>query len=161
MGGLDAASATLGAIAGAYCPGGMQTILNQLIIPLTMIGAVIFLGTNFDRQQIWGSSFILFGSMVASSNYFLNSSSQESSSASMSLAASVTLYFISVIPCALSNIYKERKMKEFDMNEVHTSTIVSFWQLWIGFIFLPLLSLPSLGLKSTCIFSNFSRWTFV
>lgn len=144
MGGLDAASATLGAIAGAYCPGGMQTILNQLIIPLTMIGAVLVLGTKFDRHQIWGSSFILFGSMVASSNY-LFSSSHESASSSMSLSASITLYFFSIIPCAMSNIYKERVMKELDMNEVHTSTVVSFWQLWIGFFFLPLLSLKSLG----------------
>jgi hypothetical protein len=153
MGSLDAASATLGAIAGAYCPGGMQTILNQLIIPLTMIGAVLVLGTRFDRHQIWGSSFILFGSIVASSNYLFNShdsssSTDPSSSPFMSLSASITLYFFSILPCAMSNIYKERVMKEMDMNEVHTSTVVSFWQLWIGFLFLPLLSLKSLGLSS-------------
>ena len=59
--------------------------------------------------------------------------------------AAITLYFISVIPSALSNIYKESKMKEQDMNEVHTSTLVSFWQLWFGFMFLPLMSLPALG----------------
>ena len=152
MGSLDAASATLGAIAGAYCPGGMQTILNQLIIPLTMIGAVLVLGTRFDRHQIWGSSFIIFGSIVASSSYFFNShtpsSSDASSSSFMSLSASITLYFFSILPCAMSNIYKERVMKEMDMNEVHTSTVVSFWQLWIGFLFLPLLSLKSLGPSS-------------
>jgi hypothetical protein len=149
MGALDAASATLGAIAGAYCPGGVQTILNQLIIPLTMIAAVLVLGTNFDRHQIWGSSFILFGSIVASSNYLFGSvasvSSASAPSESMSLSASIVLYFFSILPCACSNIYKERIMKEMDMNEVHTSTVVSFWQLWIGFLFLPLLSLKSLG----------------
>lgn len=170
MGSLDAASATLGAIAGAYCPGGMQTILNQLIIPLTMIGAVLVLGTRFDRHQIWGSSFIIFGSIVASSSYFFNSptpssssSSDPSSSSFMSLSASITLYFFSILPCAMSNIYKERVMKEMDMNEVHTSTVVSFWQLWIGFLFLPLLSLKSLGLSSPSLSSldSFSRRTIL
>jgi hypothetical protein len=162
MGSLDAASATLGAIAGAYCPGGMQTILNQLIIPLTMIGAVMVLGTRFDRHQIWGSSFILLGSIVASSTYLFNShgSSPDPSTLTdspfMSLSASITLYFFSIIPCAMSNIYKERVMKELDMNEVHTSTVVSFWQLWIGFLFLPLLSLKSLGIPS----SSFSSLLF-
>jgi hypothetical protein len=175
MGALDAASATLGAIAGAYCPGGVQTILNQLIIPLTMIAAVLVLGTNFDRHQIWGSSFILFGSVVASSNYLFGSSSGSGSGSSppsetMSLSAAIVLYFFSILPCACSNIYKERIMKERDMNEVHTSTVVSFWQLWIGFLFLPLLSLKSLGASpshclSVCLSPSLPltlcRWSLV
>ncbi len=64
------------------------------------------------------------------------------------VSAAVILYFISVIPSALSNIYKEGKMKEQDMNEVHTSTIVAFWQLWFGFMYLPLMFLPALGMEA-------------
>jgi drug/metabolite transporter (DMT)-like permease len=78
MGALDAASATLGAIAGAYCPGAMQTILNQLIIPLTMIGSALFLNQTFDRNQVSGSIFILLGSVVASANYFFTPSTSDS-----------------------------------------------------------------------------------
>ena len=36
-------------------------------------------------------------------------------------------------------------MKSENLNEVHTSTLVSFWQLITGFAFLPLLSLRELG----------------
>ena len=146
MGSLDAASATLGAIAGAYCPGEMQTILNQMIIPLTMLGAAIFLGATFAGHQVWGSALILFGAGIASADYFFHPHGDDVlSTGGMSFSATIVLYFMSIVPSALSNIYKERKLKELDMNEVHTSTIVSFWQLLIGFVFLPLMSLPALG----------------
>jgi hypothetical protein len=147
MGGLDAASATLGAIAGAYCPGEMQTILNQLVIPLTMIGAAVFLGTTFAGHQVWGSALILFGAGIASADYFLhpNPAGVSMSTGGMTFSTTIVLYFMSIVPSAFSNIYKERKMKELDMNEVHTSTVVSFWQLLIGFVFLPLMALPALG----------------
>ena len=36
-------------------------------------------------------------------------------------------------------------MKINDMHEVHTSTIVSFWQLIVGFLFLPMLRFQALG----------------
>ena len=160
MGALDSGSSTIGAIAGAFCPGEIQTILNQMVIPLTMISAYIFLGTTFESYQLWGSGLILIGALVASSDYLFHPSSSSITSSSVSsdgsgtptgghgmvMSVSIALYFISVIPSALSNIYKEDKMKEKDLNEVHTSTIVSFWQLWVGFLFLPLLSLPSLGI---------------
>jgi drug/metabolite transporter (DMT)-like permease len=148
MGSLDSGSSTLGGIAGAFCPGEVQTILNQMVIPLTMISSYLFLGTTFETYQLLGSGLILTGAVIASSDYLFNSSLLSSSDISghgMSLTVSVTLYLISVIPSALSNIYKEGKMKERDLNEFHTSTIVSFWQLWVGFAFLPLMSLRSLG----------------
>lgn len=125
-----------------------------------MIGASCFLNAKFETSQLWGSAFIVLGAVVASSGYMYASdptsggSEQSSSGAvdvpstsgvSAAVAAAVVLYFISVIPSAMSNIYKEGKMKEQDMSEVHTSTVVSFWQLWFGFLFLPLMSLPQLG----------------
>lgn len=160
---------------GVRCPGELQTILNQLIIPITMIGAAVMLKSKFASFQIWGSAFIVIGAIIASSNYamkllfgegdsavdttlesvthrLLQSSDTTNSAAASSVAmasAAVALYFVSIIPSALSNIYKESKMKDQDMNEVHTSTIVAFWQLWFGFLFLPLMSLPSLGESNT------------
>lgn len=148
MGALDAASATLGAIAGVDTPGQLQTILNQMIIPFTMLFSLFFLGSSFEQYQIWGSVLILLGTVLASSDYFFGSENEADDAPDVGnviLTASIVLYFISVIPSGFSNVYKERKMKEMDMNEVHISTVVSFWQLWIGFVFLPLLSLPQLG----------------
>jgi drug/metabolite transporter (DMT)-like permease len=141
------------------CPGELQTVLNQLVIPITMVGAASFLKASFEPFQIWGSVFILLGAIVASSNYLFTTSagstdSTTDSSSSITdttspgtavVSVAVIIYVLSVVPSAVSNIYKEQKMKEQDMNEVHTSTLVSFWQLWFGFIYLPLLALPQLG----------------
>jgi len=126
-----------------------------------MIGAYFMLKSRFESFQIWGSVFILIGAIVASSNYLFQKSPDtdlDGTDSSTSLipgtaagvttamvSAAVILYIISVVPSALSNIYKDGKMKEQDMNEVHTSTIVAFWQLWCSFLFLPLMSLPALG----------------
>jgi drug/metabolite transporter (DMT)-like permease len=157
MGSLDSGSSTIGGIAGAFCPGEVQTILNQMVIPLTMISSYLFLGTTFETSQLWGSGLILIGAVAASSDYFFNPSSSSTSVTGghgISLSVSIALYFLSVIPSALSNIYKEGKMKEMDLNEFHTSTIVSFWQLWVGFAFLPLMSLPSLGTTFTSLLTD-------
>lgn len=125
-----------------------------------MIGAYFMLKSRFESFQIWGSVFILIGAIVASSNYLFqkHNGDLDSTDGAASLipgtaagvttamvSAAVILYIISVVPSALSNIYKDGKMKEQDMNEVHTSTIVAFWQLWCSFLFLPLMSLPALG----------------
>lgn len=154
MGALDAASATLGAIAGVDCPGEMQTILNQMAIPFTMLFSLFFLGSRFEQYQVWGSALILLGTVLASSDYFFGSDDTDDAPAvsNVMLTASIALYFISVIPSGFSNVYKEWKMKELDMNEVHISTVVSFWQLWIGFVFLPLMALPQLG--QYCVVSS-------
>jgi len=114
-----------------------------------MVGAYGLLNSRFESFQIWGSAFILLGAIVASSNYLFQRSpsadTPHDSAATAMVSAAVILYIVSVVPSALSNIYKDGKMKEQDMNEVHTSTIVAFWQLWCSFLFLPLMSLPALG----------------
>lgn len=169
MASMDAASATLGAIAGAFCPGALQTVINQMIIPVTLIGSYIMVGTRYKANQLLGSSTIVLGAVVASSDYFLGmltNNAQESNTISdgrslghtathgMSVTIAIFVYFVSMIPSAFSNIYKETQMKTHDMNEVHTSTVVSFWQLVIGFLFLPLLAIPSFGMWLVCCMLN-------
>lgn len=150
MGLMDAGSATLGAIAGAYCPGELQTILNQMVIPVTLLGSHLFLSSHFKSYQLWGCTCIVVGACVASSDYFFHPDEQGSNSSGgasggMTISVAIIVYFLSVLPSAFSNIYKEQQMKVHNMHEVHTSTFVSFYQLWIGFVFLPLLAMPSLG----------------
>lgn len=130
MGLLDGASSTLSAIAGANCSGELQTILNQLIIPITLIGSRLFLKSSFESFQIWGCVLILCGAVVASSDYLWASSSGDltadaaissTSIGSTSRAVVITatiVYFVSIFPSAFSNIYKEGEMKDRNLNEV-------------------------------------------
>lgn len=80
MGFLDAGSSTLGTIAGAYCPGELQTLLNQSIIPITLVLSTYILNIRFKTFQIIGSFIILFGAGLASSGFLFSSKSSASSS---------------------------------------------------------------------------------
>ena len=147
MGLLDGASSTLSTVSGAFCPGELQTILNQSIIPMTMVSAYAFIHTKFQGFQIWGSCLIILGAIVASSDYFFVSGGDDDQSAQTTRGhpVAIMIFIMSILPSAFSNVYKEKCMKEDDMNEVHTTTFVSFWQILVGFAFLPILALPSLG----------------
>jgi hypothetical protein len=101
-----------------------------------MCGSYFFHGKKFSLVQIIGCFLILVGAIISSSVY-LNGSSMEQNIAGFY----VLLYIISLIPSSISNIYKEQKMKRENLNEIHTSTIVTFWQMIIGFLYLPLTSI--------------------
>ena len=108
------------------------------------------LGTTYKAYQLLGSGTIVAGAIVASADYLFNGDGSGGDDVStgtqqMGIAAAVVLYFVSMIPSGFSNIYKENQMKINDMHEVHTSTIVSFWQLIVGFLFLPMLRFQALG----------------
>jgi hypothetical protein len=96
------------------------------------------MGDKFSNTQLYGCFCILAGAIVASSGY-LFSPHQSSDNSEIPSDAESTGHGGMALPAAII-LYLAR-----DMNEYHTSSVVSFWQLWIGFAFLPLLSLPSLG----------------
>jgi drug/metabolite transporter (DMT)-like permease len=66
MGGMDAASSTLGAIGGALTPGQLQTLLNQTIIPITIAISAFYLNQTFKPNQLIGATCIMGGSILAS-----------------------------------------------------------------------------------------------
>jgi hypothetical protein len=154
--------------------------LNQLVIPVTLLGSYLFLHTRFKSYQLWGCACIVVGACVASSDYYFVPTERDTAAEAeeeatsngtdadagagagagsmagggMTISVAIMVYFLSVLPSAFSNIYKEKQMKIHNMHEVHTSTFVSFYQLWIGFFFLPLLALPSLGGLTTSQMSS-------
>ena len=58
---------------------------------------------------------------------------------------SILIFTSSIIPSAMSNVYKESKMKARDLDVYLTTTMISVWQEILGFAFLPLLSLKAMG----------------
>jgi drug/metabolite transporter (DMT)-like permease len=128
---------------------------------LILVGAVIAswdsmaYGTSTSTSTSTSASFGLGGSSRSSSTDSVADhdtagylSSTGAAAASVVVPAAVILYMLSVIPGAMSNVYKESKLKEHNMNEMFTTTVVSFWQLWFGFLFLPLLALPAYGKRT-------------
>jgi len=122
MGVLDGASSTLATMSGAFCPGELQTILNQSIIPMTMVTSALFIQSKFKGFQLWGACLIITGAVAASSDYFLGDDNDDGAgdegSGSRHNTGAIFIFILSILPSAWSNVYKEKTMKEGDMNEV-------------------------------------------
>jgi drug/metabolite transporter (DMT)-like permease len=139
MGGLDCLAGFLTAIAAYGTPGTWQVLLNQGIVPLTMLAAVIFLGKRSSTVQWLGSATIMAGSVVVLAPSFLRGDSD------LSLVSSI-LFFSSNIPFAASWTYKEVNFKGPDrVHVVFLTQCVSCYQFLLGLLLLPLQQLPFFG----------------
>lgn len=139
MGGLDCLAGFLTAIAAYGTPGTWQVLLNQGIVPLTMLAAVIFLGKKSSTVQWLGSATIMAGSVVVLAPSFLRGDSD------LSLVSSI-LFFSSNIPFAASWTYKEVNFKGPDrVHVVFLTQCVSCYQFLLGLLLLPLQQLPFSG----------------
>mmetsp|Transcript_26600 Transcript_26600/g.83209 ORF Transcript_26600/g.83209 Transcript_26600/m.83209 type:complete len:452 (-) Transcript_26600:2912-4267(-) len=165
MGLLDSLGGFLSTIGGAYTPGPMQTLLNQTVIPLTLFMSACFLGIRFNTPQCVGAFVILCGASVALVPSFVGEGDDEGESkpdksvehgqhhggdaATMVMKASWVgplIFFLSVVPAAFSNVYKEAAFNKVAHADVYILTsVVSTLQVIIGFALLPLLALPGFG----------------
>ena len=145
MGFLDSACATLGALGGAQTPGQLQTMINQTIIPFTMALSYFKISNKIAVHQIAGASLILFGSVVASLPFFYDNDSHYDNPSAPSSSIMIFVFFISVLPGAVSNVYKEEKMKGKELDVYEVTTAISVWQFALGFLFMPLLMLKAFG----------------
>eukprot|EP00163_Fabomonas_tropica_P025399 TRINITY_DN438_c0_g1_i18.p1 TRINITY_DN438_c0_g1~~TRINITY_DN438_c0_g1_i18.p1 ORF type:complete len:183 (+),score=26.29 TRINITY_DN438_c0_g1_i18:31-549(+) len=79
MGSLDGLSGFLGAVGGAYTPGQLQTLINQTVIPMTLVFSILFLKTKYQRWQYVGAALIMAGAVVATVPQFLGGGSSSTS----------------------------------------------------------------------------------
>lgn len=86
----------------------MQTLLNQTLIPVTMVCSAIYLRTRFSSVQLLGAALVLLGASVV---VVAPSLGQTAATATAKAAAVETsrwsaelLYFLSNIPVACSQV---------------------------------------------------------
>ena len=65
MGVLDCLGTFLTAMGAVFTPGHFQTLLNQSLIPATMLASTIFLGTRYSAGQLWAAVMIVGGAVVS------------------------------------------------------------------------------------------------
>lgn len=95
MGFLDAAGSVLSTMGGAYTAGAVQNLLNQVIIPMTLVLSFLFLGQTFTVAQSSGAAIIFAGAAVA---VFPSFTGQDSGDRNTSTVLGVLVFLISVIP---------------------------------------------------------------
>ncbi|KAN0008686.1 hypothetical protein ACTFIU_009413 [Dictyostelium citrinum] len=131
MGLLDAINGFFVVIGGVSTSGPLQQLLNQAIIPFTMVASFIFLKERYSLIQLGGATVILGGVVVA-----LIPSLTGGSSGGNILFYNF-FYLISVIPGALSNVYKDIAFQATDMDVWYLQFWDCLYQSLFGSILFP------------------------
>ncbi|KAI9989692.1 hypothetical protein PInf_019977 [Phytophthora infestans] len=120
----------LGAFPTPHIGGNMANVLNQLNLPFNMVLSYMFLQTRFKRGHILGSILVLYGGMV---NLIPALTGQDNANTPDPSIGWISLYIVSLVPAAASNVYKEIGLKDVDLDIWYANIWISFYQLIIGF----------------------------
>ena len=156
MGLLDAVAGLSSSLGGAFTSGGVGSILNQANIPVTMLLSRSFLHSRYTITQYIGAALIVAGSLFAAVPSTGADSAGSSSSSTMWYGPLILL--LSCVPNSASNCYKEYSFQSQGLDMYYLTTLVSTWQVLLGCLFCPLLSLPGLGgLSLSDLPANFAQ----
>lgn len=147
MGVFDSLSGLIGMFGSVKTSGTLQVLLNNSVVPITMFLSVIILGTHFKAREYLGSVVILCGVLIVVVVPALLSD-PESDSGSPQPRNEIyfnVIYFFSVVPSALSAIYKEKLFTNIDLEVNYLQAWVAVWQLLFGFAMIPLNTFKFLG----------------
>jgi len=131
MGALDAINGYFVVIGGVHTSGTMQQLLNQAIIPVTMIGSFIFLRERYSLIQI-GGSLLIVGGVTLSLFPALTGGNNEGNLPFFNM-----FFLCQAIPFAASNVYKDIAFKSVDMDVWYLQFWDVFYQSVIGTLLFP------------------------
>jgi drug/metabolite transporter (DMT)-like permease len=140
MGFLDCMGGFLGAMGANGTSGSLQQLLNQTLIPITMLLSWIFLRRQSSWLQIFGAVLILFGAWIVLSSSLVG----DDLSSNLNAIANI-IYLSSNIPIAFSSIYKEYGFRNVHMHVMYMTQWVSVYQLLWGFLAGFLQQFPGMG----------------
>jgi len=147
MGLLDCFGTFLTAMGANFVPGQYQPLLNQSLIPATMLASFCFLGTSYSRGQLCAALLIIIGAALSVLPQ-LTAPAEASDSARPDdevRGYAVLLYWLSNVPMACSAVYKEARFSREPMDVTYLTQWVSIWQMLFGFVLAPLQVFPGVG----------------
>lgn len=100
---FDAAAAFLFTMGAPNTPATLQNIINQTIIPITMLATAVVIRVRYQWLKIGGAGIIMLGAGVAIIPLFFNTGSEKVDF----VWYAVLIYFLNNIPQSLSNVTKE------------------------------------------------------
>jgi len=146
MGTLDCFGTFFTAMGAVYTPGVFQTLLNQTLIPCTMLFSYLLLRTKYAPWQIVGASVIVIGACVTIGPAVVLQGERASKQFRW---YACLVYFFSNVPMAISSVYKEMSFRNEKIDVLYLTQWVSIFQLFVGFLLAPLQRIPGFGsLKS-------------
>jgi len=137
---LDALGTFFTAMGSSFTPGPLQPLLNQTLIPFTMLFSAIFIRTRYGLLEFVGAGLILCGAAVSTIPNFVNNDNTGATR-----WYSIVIYFCSNIPMACSAVYKETNFNDVLLDVWFLTQWVSIYQFAISFLFMPMLLVPGFG----------------
>lgn len=139
---LDALADFLSSVGSVNTPGDWQTLLQQLTTPATIAFSLLLLGSRFRRAEYAGALVIVAGSALAVTPVFTSSAGP---GGGRTRWYSVLIYTCSVLPSSASGVLKESAFKAVAFDIFMLSMLVTWLQLVLSWLFVPLLSLDGFG----------------
>ncbi|KAK5578132.1 hypothetical protein RB653_003085 [Dictyostelium firmibasis] len=133
MGALDAVTGYFVVIGGIKTSGPLQQLLNQSVIPFTMLTSFIFLKERYSLIQLGGALIIIGGVVVSLIPSFTGNNSTGN------MLFYNFFYLISMIPYAFSNVYKVIGFSTVeDMDVWYLQYFDSLYQSLVGTVLFPI-----------------------
>jgi uncharacterized membrane protein len=143
---FDGLNALLATIPIPYLSIVIMSIVDKVNLPLVALASFIFLGRRYYPSHYLGIFLTLYGILVSFIPNFMEHD--------ISLHIGwMFIYMSSIIPGTASYVYKEKKLKEVNVSVWWMNSWICLYQLFIGFLFLPITILSS----HTLTFSNFPK----
>ena len=151
MGLLDCFGTFFTAMGAVHTPGQLQPVLNQSLVPCTMVVSCVLLRSRYSWCHSLGAMLIVSGALVSlSPSLSHHSGSGAADSACVSTGDcvriySIAIYWLSNVPMALSVVYKESRFHNETMDVCWLTQWVSIYQFLFGFVLAPLQLLPGMS----------------
>lgn len=145
---LDGLGTFLTSIGAPRTPGQLQPLLNQCLIPTTMLLSYVLLRRTFSCWKVSGAVLITGGAILSSLASMLPDQDRGETS-----WASTAFYALSNVPMACSAVYKERSFSKARLDVWYLTQWVSIYQFLVTFLFLPIMILPIFGDASSGVHS--------
>lgn len=140
IGSLDSLSGIMMILGGIHTSGTTQVVLQQAIIPITLLASVLILRARYHWLQYTGAVIIILGVLVAKSRDL-----HQHSSTTQDLLVFNIIFLLGGVPTALSSVYKEVAFSDVDLDVNYLQGWVALFQLLVGFFIVPLNTLSILG----------------
>lgn len=157
MGTLDSLGTFLTCLGTAYTPGSITPLLNQLLIPFTMLVSAVWLKIRSRWQERCGAFFIVLGASISVIPKIVDVPDDSSALQNIAVQSrwyAILFYALSNFPMAASSCYKESTFENHHLDVWYLTQWVSIWQFLISFIYMPLLVLPGFSSKQGMSFAE-------
>eukprot|EP01071_Lankesteria_metandrocarpae_P002117 Lankesteria_metandrocarpae@DN2090_c0_g1_i1.p1 len=138
MGFLDAAAGILTVVGGAFTAGSTQVVLQQSMIPATLLLTWLLIGAKYNALQYWGSLVIILGVLVVKLPVLMNPSHNDVLTFNM-------IFLTATIPNVLSQVYKEVAFRDAELDVNYMQFWVAIYQFGFGCLLVPFNTLNFLG----------------